>query len=134
MLYDTARYYTILDHTIQSYIYIYHTRPNYTILYYTIQYRAIRGRTLSQKSSCNCRNFKLSTNPWVSQTFFHRGARGTALRSAFQAGCTPGVHSGCARTWNTHHSQLQCNWEVLLIQQQVEHIQTKDLIPEQNTT
>ena len=36
MLYDTARYYTILDHTIQSYIYIYHTRPNYTILYNTI--------------------------------------------------------------------------------------------------
>ena len=62
-------------------------------------------------------------------SFFHRGARGTALRSAFRQ-CTPGV-TGCARTWNTHHSQLQCNWEVLLIQQQVEHIQTKDLIPEQ---
>lgn len=133
MLYDTARYYTILDHTIQSYIYIYRTRPNYTILYYTIQYRAIRGRTLSQKSSCNCRNFKLSTNPWVSHLFPPRCPRHSA-----PFGVSGGLYSRCdrlhTRTWNTHHSQIQCNWEVLLIQQQVEHIQTKDLIPEQNTT
>ena len=107
-----------------------------------IQYRAMRGRTLSQKSSCkkgtsNCRfvdksmglsNLLISCSAW-NHLFPPRCPRHSAPFGV-QAGCTPGV-TGCARTWNTHHSQIQCNWEVLQIQQQVEHIQTKDLIPEQ---